>query len=187
MTQKFHYDTFGLNSELLRKKSQKRVSQRRPRSAMLLLPQRGQRVQDDNDCHRTFYISAYTTGWLGETLQHSYCLLLEKSESRMDMLACHQWLNPINSIHLSQQNSVPSETPGYGLFPNGSKPLWRKTVWKPCWCEQHLKSSNPLPLCCFRIGSTSSFSGQSRNKTRLRRWHTMSQTGKQIKHADQSR
>lgn len=32
---------------------------------------------------KTFYISAYTTGWLGETLQHSYCLLLEKSENRI--------------------------------------------------------------------------------------------------------
>ena len=58
---------------------------------------------------------------------------------------------PDKLIHLSQQNSVPSETPGYGLFPNGSKPLWRKTVWKPCGCEQHLKSSNPLPLAASEL------------------------------------
>ena len=91
MTQKFHYDTFGLNSELLRK-NPKNASPKGGRAVRCFCyPREGKELRMTRIVTaQTFYISAYTTGCLGETLQHAYCLLREKSESRMDMLACHQ-------------------------------------------------------------------------------------------------
>ena len=57
----------GLIANFCEKKSKKRVSQRRPRSAMLLLPQRGQRAQDDYDCHSPnilhFGLNDWLIGW----------------------------------------------------------------------------------------------------------------------------